>query len=184
MRQKDFEIPLGKRTRKYRFLEILPGLCSYGGVMLLFLLSYFSPMLGAIYLLFIISTTLVKAIGVAYRTYDGYKVIEAAERVDWKKRCSELENAHVAYEQLHNQKSEAYHVEEHIRNLKRISSDSEATHKYVRPSEVYQAVIMVAYNEGIETMKPSIEAVRDTEFPNERIIFVLGYEERGGKEIE
>ena len=77
-----------------------------------------------------------------------------------------------------------YNFAEHIRNLKKITSDSEAKQKYLRPSEVYQAVIMVAYNEGIETMKPSIEAVRDTSWPNEKIIFVLGYEERGGKEIE
>ena len=184
MKQRDFEIPLGKRTRKYRFLEMLPGLVSYGGVVLLFLLSYFSPILGAIYLLLIISVTLVRAIGVAYRTCGGYRTIEEAEKVDWRERCLELETPHEAYEKLHQKKSEAYNFQEHVRNLKRISSDPEAEYKYVKPSEVYQAVIMVAYNEGIETMRPSIEAVRDSEFPNERIIFVLGYEERGGEEIE
>ena len=31
---------------------------------------------------------------------------------------------------------------------------------------------------------PSVEAVRETTFPNERIIFVLAYEERGGAEME
>ena len=184
MRKRDLEIPLGKRTRKYRFLEILPGVVSYGGVILLFLLSYFSPILGAIYLIFVISTTLVKAIGVAYRTYGGYKTVEEAEKVDWEERCRDLENAHEAYEKLRQEKRDEYHFEEHVRSLKKIGSETEAKYKYVRPSEVYQAVIMVAYNEGIETMKPSIEAVRDTDFPNERIIFTLGYEERGGEEIE
>ena len=184
MRQREFEIPLGKRTRKYRFLEMLPGLLSYGGVILLFLLSYCSPLLGAIYFLSIISITLVRAIGVAYRTCGGYRTIEEAERVDWKKRCEDLESPHEAYEKLHNRQSEAYHFQEHVRNLKKISSEPDVEMKYVRPSEVYQAVIMVAYNEGMETMRPSIEAVRDSNFPNERIIFVLGYEERGGEEIE
>lgn len=184
MRRRDLEIPLGKRTRKYRFLEILPGVVSYVGVILLFVLSYFSPIAGAIYLLFIISTTLVKAIGVAYRTCGGFETVRAAERVDWAGRCRDLEEPHEAYERLHNRTSGAYHFEEHVRNLKKISSDMEAAQRYVKPSEVYQAVIMVAYDEGIETMRPSIEAVRDTSFPNERIIFVLGYEERGGEEIE
>ena len=61
--KRSLEIPLGKRTRKYRFLEILPGAISYVGVILLFLLSYFSPIAGAIYLITIISMTLVKQLG-------------------------------------------------------------------------------------------------------------------------
>ena len=44
------EIPLGKRTKLYRFLEILPGVLSYIVVILLFVLSWISPVLGAIYL--------------------------------------------------------------------------------------------------------------------------------------
>ncbi|MBR3319804.1 hypothetical protein IKG20_00660 [Candidatus Saccharibacteria bacterium] len=182
--RRNLEIPMGKRTRKYRFFEILPGAISYIGVILLFVLSYFSPIAGAIYLIAVISTTLVKAVGIAYRTYGGFNTMRAAEKVDWRKRCEDLENPHEAYERLHNKHSDAYNYFEHVRNLKKISSDSEARQKYLRPSEMYQAVVMVAYNEGIETMKPSIEAVRDTSWPNERIIFVLGYEERGGAEME
>jgi len=177
------EIPMGKRTRKYRFFEILPGFISYGGVILLFLLSYFSPVLGAIYLLFIISTTLVKAIGIAYRTQGGFKTMKEAEKVDWRQRCLDLEDPHEAFERLKGHKSNMYNFFEHTSNLKKISSEPDK-HAYLKPSEIYHAVIMTAYNEGIEVMKPSIEAVRDSSFPNERIIFVLGYEERGGEEIE
>ena len=43
---------------------------------------------------------------------------------------------------------------------------------------------MTAYNEGIEVLDPSISAVDKTTSPNDHIIFVLAYEERGGKEIE
>lgn len=182
--KRSLEIPLGKRTRKYRFLEILPGAISYIGVILLFALSYFSPIAGAVYLIVIISMTLVKAVGIAYRTYDGFNTMKAAERVDWRKRCEDLENPHEAYERLHGKNLGEYNFFEHVANLKRISSDPEARQKYLRPSEMYQAVIMAAYNEGIETMRPSIEAVKSSTFPSERIIFVLGYEERGGEEIE
>ncbi|MBR3256825.1 glycosyltransferase family 2 protein [Candidatus Saccharibacteria bacterium] len=184
MRRPSLEIPSGKRTLKYRFLEILPGAISYGGVILLFVLSYVNPIVGAIYLLLIVSTTLVKAVGVAYRTYGGYKAVKEAEKVDWKKRCDDLENAHEAYEGVRKKQLQEYGFEEHKRNLKAIVTDPDARLRYLKPSEIYHAVIMVAYNEGIETMQPSIEAVRDSDFPNERIIFVLGYEERGGEEIE
>ena len=182
--RRSLEIPLGKRTPKYRFFEILPGAISYIGVILLFVLSYFSPILGAIYLILIISTTLVKAVGIAYRTWSGFNTMKAAERVDWRKRCEDLERPHEAYERLRGRSLEGYDYNVHVANLKRISSDAEAKEKYLKPSEVYQAVIMAAYNEGIDTMRPSIEAVKNSTFPNERIIFVLGYEERGGEEIE
>ncbi len=182
--RRSLEIPLGRRTRKYRFFEILPGAISYIGVILLFVLSYFSPIAGAVYLIAIISTTLVKAVGIAYRTYGGFNTMKAAEKVDWRQRCEDLENPHEAYERLHAKSSGGYDYAMHVANLKRISSDSEARQKFLRPSEVYQAVIMAAYNEGIETMRPSIEAVKNSTFSSKRIIFVLGYEERGGEEIE
>ena len=73
--QVDLEIPQGKRTPVYRFFEILPGAISYGAIILLFLLSWINPVVGAFYLFVLISTTLVKAVSVAYRTVQGYKVI-------------------------------------------------------------------------------------------------------------
>ena len=116
--RKNLEIPQGKRTKGYRFLEMLPGLISYGAIILLFLLSWLDPVIGSIYLFILISTTLVKAIGIAYRTVQGYNVIKRAERVDWRRRMEDLENPHEAYERLHDDDNKSYHFENHIENLK------------------------------------------------------------------
>lgn len=179
--RRNLEIPQGKRTALYRFFEILPGLLSYGAIILLFILSWLSPVLGAIYLFLIIASTLVKAIGVAYRTVQGYEVIKRAERVDWRKRMEDLENPHEAYERLHDDNSRSYHFDEHIENLKIMAAMGS---EYPKPDKILHAVIMTAYDEGEEVLAPSIESVKDTTFPNERIIFVLAYEERGGEEME
>ncbi|MBR2855685.1 glycosyltransferase family 2 protein, partial [Candidatus Saccharibacteria bacterium] len=176
------EIPQGKRTRLYRFLEILPGLISYGAIILLFLLSWLNPVLGAIYLFTLISATLVKAIGVAYRTVQGAGVIKRAERVDWRKRIEDLKNPHDAYERLVGSGNSSYGFTEHLMNLKTLSTSVDFT--YPQPDRIYHVVIMTAYNEGIEVLDPSIEAVKNTTFPNDHIIFVLAYEERGGEAIE
>ncbi len=154
---------------------------SYGAIILLFILSWVDPVLGAIYLFVIIASTLVKAIVVAFRTVQGYKVIKWAERVDWRKRVEDLENPHDAFERLHGDDSKSYHFAEHVENLKFMAAmESE----YPKASKIIHAVIMTAYNEGIEILDPSIAAVKDSSFPNEKIIFVLAYEERGGKEME
>ena len=180
MRQ-NLEIPQGKRTRLYRFLEILPGLISYSAIILLFILSLISPILGSIYLFIIIAATLVKAIGVAYRTIQGYEVIKRAERVDWRKRMEDLENPHSAYERLRDDDNKSYHFKEHVENLKMMST---VDNDYPDPAKTLHVVIMAAYNEGYEIIAPSIKSVADNTFPNDRIIFVLAYEARGGEEIE
>ena len=180
MRQ-NLEIPQGKRTKLYRFLEILPGVISYGAIILLFVLSLVNPVLGAIYLFILIASTLVKAVGVAYRTIQGYEVIKRAGRVDWRGRVEDLETPHAAYERLRGENNKSYHFEEHVENLKMMAAMEP---EYPKPSKIYHAVIMTAYNEGPEVLGPSIEAVKNTTFPNERIIFVMAYEERGGEGIE
>ena len=174
------DIPLGKRTPKYRFFEILPGALSYAMVLGLFVISFFSPFWGAVYLLIIVTATLVKAIVSAYHTIKGYNAVKRAMRIDWAKRLKDLETPHESYERLYDEDNDALDFNEHLENLRAMTVDDE----YPKPQDVYHAVVMVAYNEGLETLVPSVEAVRDTSFPNKRIIFVLGYEERGGPEME
>lgn len=191
----DLEIPLGKRTRKYRMLEILPGALSYTMILLLFVLSFISPIVGSYYLLLIIATTLVRAVGVVYRTVQGYNATKRADKVDWHKRLADLEDPHGSYEKMMLVKSREFEFDEHVENLKMISvgkdlvisekelDDNGKTPKIVfpKPNEIYHAVIMVAYNEGLDTLIPTVEAVKKSSFPNERTIFVFGYEERGGE---
>lgn len=179
--RRNLEIPQGKRTKFYRFLEILPGLISYGAIILLFILSWADPVIGSIYLFIIIASTLVKAIGVAYRTIQGYEVIKRAERVDWRKRMEDLENPHDAYERLRDDDSKSYEFVEHVENLKLMASMNP---DYPNPSKIYHVVIVAAYNEGIEILGPSIEAIKNTTFPNDHIIVALAYEERGGEAME
>ena len=182
MAKSNLDLPEGKRTRLYRFFEILPGALSYGLVILLFVLSWINPVLGAIYLLVVVATTFVKAIATAFRTIQGYKAVQRATRVGWQHRLADLEDPHAAFERLHGKHEEGYGFAEHVQNLRLLSVVEGKSEP--KPSEIYHATIMVAYDEGLETLVPSIEAVRNTTFPNERIIFVLGYEERGGEAME
>ena len=177
----DLEIPLGKRTKLYRFFEILPGALSYAMIAALFVFSIISPMVAAVYLLIIITITLVKAVGVAVRTVQGYQDIQKAMKVDWHKRLEETKNPHDNFEKLREKNKDEFEFDDHVENLRAMTVSPD---DFPDPETVYHAVIMVAYNEGMETLVPTVEAVKNTSFPNERIIFVFGYEERGGEEIE
>ena len=180
MRQ-DLEIPQGKRTLKYRFFEILPGAISYGAIVLLFLLSLLDPVIGSIYLFIVITSTLVKAVGTAFRTVQGYEVMKKAMRVDWRKRVEDLENPHEAYERIRDDGNKSYHFDEHVENLRFMAAMPE---EFPNPKKLYHITIVTAYDEGEEILKPTIEAVKKSSFPNERIVMVLAYEERGGEMME
>lgn len=179
--RKNLEIPQGKRSKLYRFLEVMPGLISYVAILLLFILSWVNPILATIYLFIVVATISVKAVGVAYRTVQGYKVMKRAEKVNWQRRLKDLENPREAFERLRNTSLESYNAEIHLQNLRMLATLNE---DFPHPQEIYHIVIMTAYDEGMEIMEPSILAVKNTTFPNERIIFVLAYEERGGESIE
>ena len=150
-------------------------------IILLFVISFFSPFWGAMYLLILVVTVLVKAIVSAVHTVKGYNMMVRAQRVDWAKRLKELENPHENYERLHGEKSGGFGFGEHVENLRALSTGEI---DYPEPGAVRHLVIMTAYNEGLETLVPSVEAVRDTHFDNQKIIFALAYEERGGAEME
>lgn len=52
----------------------------------------------------------------------------------------------------------------------------------LKPSLIHHVIITAVYNESLDTLRPSIQAVLDSDFDNKKMIFVLAYEQRGGSE--
>jgi cellulose synthase/poly-beta-1,6-N-acetylglucosamine synthase-like glycosyltransferase len=176
----DLEIPVGKRTKSYRFFEMLPAMLSYGAILLLVVLSFFSPLLAATYLLLIIITVLVKAVGIAVHTIGGRKRLDRAQRIDWHRRLEQLEDPVTSNEHERSVQSDGFGFEAHKSNLQRLASQPSA---YPKPSQLYNAVIIAAYNESYEVIEPTIQSVLDTTYDKQHLIVALAYEERGGAEI-
>ena len=97
------EIPLGKRTKRYRFFEMLPALLSYTILLLPFVLSFFSPFLASIYVLLVIFGMFVKAIRIGWHTVRGYRWYGSAIQVDWHQRLMDLADPQAALERLDDQ---------------------------------------------------------------------------------
>lgn len=177
----DLELPLGKRTKFYRFFEMVPAIISYGAFILLIVLSLISPLLAAIYLMLIIIVLLVRAVGIVYHTLVGHSRLVRSQRVHWAHRLAELDDPEVAYERHQHHKPEGYGMVQHVENLRLIAADPSA---YPKPSEMYNLVIVAAYNEAYEVLEPTIRSLTRTTYNQKRLIVALAYEERGGEEIE
>lgn len=177
----DLELPLGNRTRLYRFFEIVPAALSYGMILLLIILSIWYPLAAAIYLLLLIITVFVKSIGIAYHTVRGHNHLVDAQRVNWHARLLDLESPAESYRRVAHEQSKGFGFAVHKENLRLMAAESKGQRP--RPSELYQAVIIAAYNESYEVIQPTVESVKATTYNNEQTIVYLAYEERGGAEI-
>jgi cellulose synthase/poly-beta-1,6-N-acetylglucosamine synthase-like glycosyltransferase len=177
----DLEIPLGKRKPLYRFFEMVPALLSYGSLVLLVLLSIWSPLFAAIYLLLVIVTLLIKAAGIAYHTISGRNRLERAQKVDWHDRLHDFEDPEMAHAKHVQGHSKAFAMPAHIDNLRLAVADPAA---FPKPSSIYNAVIVAAYNESIDIIEPTIESLKNTTYDQDHLIVMFAYEQRGGAGIK
>ena len=178
---KSLEIPLGKRTKQYRFFEILPGLLSYGAIILLVVLSFLNTVLASAYLLLIVLTALVRAVGIAYHTIKGNKELKRSCAVNWHARLMELGDAEASYKKLKDKNYKEYEFSNHKENLLAIATNPK---KYPKPDEIINAVIITAYTEPFDVIEPTIKALTKVTYDKKNLLIFFAYEERGGESIE
>jgi hypothetical protein len=172
----DLEIPVGKRTKSYRFFEMVPAIISYGSIILLIVLSILSPFLAAAYLLAIIITMLIKAIGIAYHTTKGRNSLESAQRINWHERLTQLENPS-NYIGGSDNAHHGFGYRTHQMNLQDIASQVDL---YPKASEIYNAAIIATYKESYDILQPTIQSLLNSSYDKSHLIVVIAYEERGG----
>ena len=178
----DNEIPVGKRTRLYRFFERVPAIISYGAIILLIVLSLVSPVLAAVYLLAVILSMFIKVFGIAYHTIVGRSKLDKVSMLDWSERLSDLEQPKKSYDHLSQIESREVGFDHHLENLRLMAAAEDGF--FPKPSEIYNALIVPAYNEPYEVIEPALRSVLETTYDKKRLILVFAYEERGGKEMK
>jgi len=177
----DLELPLGKRTRMYRFFEMVPAIVSYGAFALLIILSIVSPLLAAIYLMAVIIVLLVRATGIVFHTVTGHRRLVKTQQLDWAHRLSELEDPAASYEKHQHNNGRGYGMMSHVENLRLVAADAAS---FPKPSEMYNLVIIAAYNESYEVIEPTIQSLLHATYDLSKMIVTFAYEERGGEDIE
>lgn len=176
----ELEIPLGKRTRFYRFFEMLPALASYLTILLPVLLSLIDPLLGAVFVIVYIIIWFVKAMAMSVRSVQGYHTLQQAQRVHWQQRLADLEDPTGVLERWDDARNREWKSNVHHHNLQRLA----VTEGAKRPSELYNAIIIATYNESKEILEPTLQSILASKFDMKRVILTIAYEERGGEAIE
>lgn len=167
----DFEIPL-KKTVFYRIFEILPGALSLTAIALAFIFSAVNPLWGVIYVLSVIIIVFIKGLSMIGNSWLGFRAMRQAMAVDWHQRLCDLD----ASQAFHNDMTE-YHYKDHLQNILNYQNYPKL---YPRVNNIYQLIIIAAYNETADVLEPTIQSLINSSFDKSRMIICLAYEERGG----
>lgn len=178
----NIEIPVGKRSKRYRFFEILPGALTYGIVLLIIILSIFWPLVASVMILLIVCMMFIKSIGMAVATVRGSKDLRQAKTIDWAARLADLEHADkILPKRLQLLHSKQFGARQHVLNLDMLT---EAPGEFPKPSEIYHAVIIALYNEKYEVLEPTLKAIVESNYDVKNLIVTIAYEKRGGKQAQ
>jgi cellulose synthase/poly-beta-1,6-N-acetylglucosamine synthase-like glycosyltransferase len=183
----------------YRLWEILPGLMSWSILISPIILSIVFPVALAYFIIAFDLFWLLKSTRMSIGLVEGYLIFRRAEKIDWVKRLIELRylegTINKAEQKLDStkkpllisviklgKKRRAYiKLRENYERLEQI-----AQHKntLIQPSEIYHVIITAVYNESLDVLRPSLEAILKSNYDPKKVIFVLAYEERGGEQAK
>jgi len=170
----DLEIPFEKdRHGHYRFFEILPGVLSYFMLALPIILSLINVTLAAVFVLIYLLVNFTRGIAGAIRGLHGFHVMRQHQRLPWSQMLRELEAGQVSDVRVKRPK---WHLAAMQRSL--------TQPLLMPPSEVVHAIIIATYKESKAVLQPTIESVLASDYDMKKVILILAYEERGGKQTE
>lgn len=191
--------PLGVADKAwfYRLWEIIPGLLSWVVLISPIVLSLVWPIAVAYFIIAFDLLWLLKSMRMSLGLVQAYRILKRAEKVDWVERMNELSKVdkvllerQVELEKISRpglfglvrvgKNKQKY--DELKREVARLQEIADHQNTLIQPKDIYHVIITAVYNESLEVLRPSLDAILASKFDSKRIIFVLAYEERGGKQ--
>ncbi|MBI4160470.1 MAG: glycosyltransferase family 2 protein [Candidatus Yanofskybacteria bacterium] len=137
----------------YRFFEILPGVLAWGTLITVVTMSFVIPVAIAIFIIIFDVYWFVKTVYLSLHLRTGFAQVRYNMTVDWLERLKQLN-------------SEKY-----------ILKDTDSWQK------IYHLVLLPTYKEGSDVIGAAIDGLLNANYPKERMVVVIGQEERAGKDF-
>jgi len=183
-----------------RALDILPGFLTWSALISPVVVSFLAPAAVAYFIIAFDLFWLFRAFYMSRNLVYSYNRMNVDTKIDWLKKLKETDNIDQAKQNLRDEIKEyekkfwlRFPLNIPLRVFKNLRRDTFKL-KYLKDlleevenakqdevldfKNIYQLVILATYKEDIEILRQSIEAVKESNFPKERILFVLATEER------
>ena len=187
----------------WRSLEMTPGLLTWGVLLGSVILSFLAPLVVAYFILLFDAYWLAKSVTTSHGLIRAYRFLKRDSAVNWNKRLWALDRSIDTYEEtlrrvigrLEQERSgwrlrwlnlrlmlTNRALQQEYRELKNELAEVELITRsgehLLRPRDIYQLVIVATYTEDLATLRPSFQALADSDFDKDKLIVVLATEER------
>jgi len=182
-----------------RIFEILPGLATWITIFLPIVLSIYAPVVVAYFIIAFDLFWLMKSFRMSSALLVGHRRLRIATQLDWVARLKHLETMmdgggvqEVEQAIVEGKREQSFfwyfsrvgrRKHEKLQQLQVELDNLRNTgvfQKTIKPSDVIHVVILATYNETLETLRPSLEALAQVNYDLSKIWLVIAHEERGG----
>lgn len=183
-----------------RIFEIIPGALTWTTLIGMVLLSWLCPLVAAITIIIYDVYWLYRAIYISSYSLMGRIKMGQWKKIDWLYR---LKRIYAGEELIKELKTEIVALEKKLKKngfqgktrralkwslkerkdfLKRAKQDLVNRDQFLDWNQVYNVILLPTAVEGAEHIAPAIESIKNSNYPNKKVIILLATEEREDKE--
>ena len=173
-----------KRSAKERFWEILPGLEFWIVFIGAILLSFYQPVIAALFIICFDLYWTIKALNVASHLIASYRKFRVFVNIDWLQHAELLVDVKNYKEFLGQELGRAKNITAKIyfeSEIKRIGKMLERGATSRDYKNFYQLILVPFSDESFEILDSTFQALAQSNYPKDKVIFLLAAEERAGE---
>jgi hypothetical protein len=185
-----------KEHKIQRLWEIIPGFLTWFTFIGMFVFSWLIPVWVAIFVIIFDVYWIYRTIYIASYSVMAYRKMKRWQQIDWMHRLQAIfkndflieeliAEIHILKDDLKNinpTKKERKIIKNKILErsnfLKRVKNDLKYKDKFLDWQKVYHIIMLPTAIETAESIFPSLQAIRESNYPKDKIIILLAMEER------
>ncbi|MBT3355769.1 glycosyltransferase family 2 protein [bacterium] len=185
-----------KERRRQRFFEILPGFLCWLTLIGMFVFSWLAPVWVAIYIILFDIYWIYRTIYISIYSIIAYRKLERWKKINWFHRLEAIFKSDSLVEELNDEiltlkkdlakgkfsrkerKELKQKIIERSSFLVRVKDDLKNRELFLPWEDVYHVILLPTADEDAGIIAPAIEAVKNSNYPNDKVIILLALEER------
>ena len=174
------------QAKLQRFLEILPGACSWSVLLGLIFLSIFFPFSAAILIVAFYLSWIMRVLYSTIFLLLSYLQLNIERNTDWMRRIHGIDNLPIYWEENRSKKF-GRHWRQRLSHKIHMDQLGHLIKNKILPSasnDIYHLVIFPIIKEGRDILEPAIEAISRQHFPLKQMAIIFALEERARPEVK
>lgn len=182
--------------RRQRAFEILPGFLTWFTLIGMFVFSWLFPVWVAVFIILFDIYWIYRTVYISIYSIMAYKKLKRWKKIDWMHRLEKIYQGDSLLEELKEElkelkkqrkakglkKVEIKEIDQKIIErgnfLIRAKGDLKNKKDFLPWRDVYHVVMLPTANEDARIIEPAIEAIKNSNYPADKIIILLAMEER------